>query len=50
MCGCQSHDAYECWELRYPEDFIIPGDYQSVEIDGGPCQCYCHYDYGEEDE
>lgn len=52
-CACKSSDAWECWARRYRHDDPITGDfvmsYDRVEDEGGPCECYCHYDEDEDD-
>lgn len=41
-CACHSYDRYECWRSRYR----LTAD-DSVDDDGGPCQCACHSEYEE---
>lgn len=57
-CACKAVDAYDCWAVRYgirsPEfDDDLSGTElttrEIVEMDGGPCECSCHYE-NEDDE
>jgi hypothetical protein len=46
-CACVSDDAYRCWSLRYHGHSAQAP--QSIERDGGPCQCLCHDVYDDDD-
>jgi hypothetical protein len=52
-CACPSHDAYSCWQIRYPVLDCIGEEDRSIQryIDdeGGPCECACHHDYEDEE-
>ena len=51
-CACVAVDAYDCWDRRYHIERRIddafdpnePSQRERVEIDGGPCECGCHYE------
>ena len=46
-CACVAGDKWECWGFRYGID---PNDKSAIELDGGPCECKCHEEEGEDDE
>ncbi len=43
VCACIRDDAHDCWRARYSLPMC-----ESVEADGGPCECVCH-DYDPEE-
>jgi hypothetical protein len=39
-CGRLSHDAHNCWALRYHGHAGVSE--LTVNREGGPCECECH--------
>jgi len=39
-CACLSHDAHNCWALRYHGHTGVSE--LTVHNEGGPCECECH--------
>ncbi len=38
-CACIRIDRHDCWRARYSLPMC-----ESIEADGGPCECACHDD------
>ena len=59
-CACRGLDAYDCFAARYNihswahTDFDLLGQEPTlrelVDIQGGPCKCYCHYEDSYDEE
>ena len=43
-CACIRDDRHDCWRARYSMSMC-----ESVEADGGPCECSCHDEHDDED-
>lgn len=47
MCACKANDRYDCWAIRYNMPVALYCQI-GIDTDGGPCECSCHDEDGDD--